>query len=234
MLACAARTHAQTSATADDTPDEAREHALDLFMQAERAYEEGDVGGAVALLVEARSIYEEPVLLFNLARAYETLGRVDEALVAYREYLREEPNATDRGAIEARIAALETQISERERLERERAEARARVPDPSSPSPIPWIVAGVGVAAVAAGAVFGALAEAARDDAVGDPVHETAIHTFERGEDFATVANVLFVAGGVTAALGITWGLVDVVTSGGDHEASIEVGPTSIRARGTF
>lgn len=214
-----------------------RDRALDLFMQAERAYEEGDVERSLALLVEARTIHPESVLLYNMARAYETLGRPDEALSAYRSFLEEEPDTEDRGAIQTRIAALESQIAEREqnaaereRLEGERAAAEARanqVVEVSSPSPVPWIVAGTGLAAVGAGAVFGLLATSARSDAEADPVHLNSLETFARGEDFAVVANVLFVAGGAVAVVGVVWGIVDLASSGAEDSAASRPSPAA-------
>src|SRR4051794_14721586 len=49
--------------------------ALDLFEQSAKAYREGRFQDAVDRLLEARSLKSEPVLLYNLGRAYEALGR---------------------------------------------------------------------------------------------------------------------------------------------------------------
>lgn len=221
------------------SPEE--EEALDLFMEAERAYEAGHVTEAIDLLRRARSLHAAPVLLFNLARAYETDGRLEDALDAYRRYLEEEPEATDRGAIETRITAIESQLVENARLaeERRRAEERAaqRRDEASGPSALPWVIAGVGVLTVGAGTIFGLLAEGARDDAVADPVHADALATFARGEDFALTANVLFAIGGALAAAGVIWGVIDLSISGdrGDEaSARLEIGPASLRLHCSF
>ncbi len=221
------------------SPEE--EQALDLFMEAERAYEAGRVDEAIDLLQRARALHAAPVLLFNLARAYETAGRLEDALEAYRLYLEEEPEAPDRGAIESRIAAIEGQLARNARLdeERRRAEERAaqRTEATSGPSALPWVVAGVGVLSIGAGALFGFFAEQARDDAIAAPEHADAVATFARGEDFAVAANVLFAVGGAISAAGIIWGVIDLVTSGGaddDASARLEVGPSSVHLRGTF
>ena len=206
--------HASAAADEPSAQVPARDRALDLFEQAERVYAAGDVERAVALLVEARALYPEPVLLYNLARAYETLGRLPDALDAYDRYLREAPDAPDRGAIVARIAAIRQQLAERARLERERSRTSAD----GGPGALPWVVASTGVAAIGAGVTFGLLAQGARGDAAADPIHASSVETFEQGQTWATVANVLFAAGGVLAAAGVTWIVVAAVSSDDDGE----------------
>lgn len=88
-------------------------------------------------------------------------------------------------------------IAERERLE--------------SVSPIPWVVTAVGAAAAGAGIVFAVLSDQAQDDAVADPIQASAFDSAQRGEDYVTVANVLFVSGGVIAAAGIAWLLAELL-----------------------
>jgi tetratricopeptide (TPR) repeat protein len=230
----------ESEADADaETTSPEEEEALDLFMEAERAYEAGRVTEAIDLLQRARALHQAPVLLFNLARAYETDGRLEDALDAYRRYLEEEPNAPDRGAIETRIHAIEGQLVERERLAEERRHAEERAAEQreeaSAPSPLPWVIAGVGVLTVGAGVTFGLLADKARDDAIADPIHADALATFARGEDFAVAANVLFAVGGAIAAVGVIWGVIDLASSGsGDEQPSawLELGPSSLRVRG--
>lgn len=219
----------------DGEASAAVERALDLFEEAERAYEAGEVERAVDLLVEARTFSREPILSFNLARAYETLGRIDEALEAYEGFLAEAPNVTDRGAIEIRIAALREQIAERERLARERREAEARAEHPDrTPSLAPWMVAVGGVALVVGGVVFGVLSTHERDDAVADPFHRSASASLDRAERFALTANVLFVAGGALALTGAIWGIVDLRRARSDDDAvALHLGPGGfdLRAR---
>jgi tetratricopeptide (TPR) repeat protein len=214
---------AASTATAQQQTNERR--ALELFEQAEESYEAGDLERAVELLLEARSIYaEEPVLLYNLARAYEGLGRLEEALDAYREYLREQPNPPARGAIEQRVTAIERQLESRRALESEREALaeRARqvetrpVADDSGAGAWPWIVSSVGVAGIAAGIVFGVIALDREEQAMNATTQESALSLYDEGNTFATGSTIAFVAGGVVAGLGIAWIVFDVALSDGE------------------
>jgi tetratricopeptide (TPR) repeat protein len=215
---------AASTAAAQEQTNERR--ALELFEEAEERYEEGNLERAVELLLEARSIYaEEPVLLYNLARAYEGLGRLEEALDAYRSYLSEEPNPPARGAIEQRIAAIERQLESRRALESERealaerarhAERRPVPEDDSGAGAWPWVVSSVGVAGIAAGIVFGVLALDREEQAMNAAVQADALSLYDEGNTFATASTIAFVAGGVVAGLGITWIVFDVALSEGE------------------
>ena len=168
---------------------------------------------AVELLVRAREIHPEPVLLYNLARAYEALGELDEALAAYRQYLTERPDTEDRGAIETRIAALESQIAERARLERERRDAETRAERSESRGSVApaFVLLGVGAAALGTGLALGIIASSHRDQADSDPIHASSIETFAQAEDEALAANILFAAGGALAVAGLVWLIVHLV-----------------------
>ena len=255
MIAVAALSWVPDAALAqEDRPavaEDAREEALDLFEQAEDRYREGDLAGAIELLTRARSLHPEPVLLYNLARAYEGLGRFEEALEAYRQYLVEQPDARDRGAIERRITSLSEELEERRRLEAARhgepggarqgalgapASSASRVspiePEADGPGPVPWVVAGVGAAALVAGVAVAFVAEAKRGDAEDDPVHATSRQSFRDAQSIATVANVLMVTGGIVTAIG---GVLILTASGGDDtETSVALSPSSVSVRGTF
>jgi len=240
ILWCAATPASVAAAQAPEATSEPEQRALDLFMRAEGAYDDGRIEEAVELLVEARRLHDEPVLIYNLARAYETLGRLEEALDAYEGYLAEEPQAQDRGAIETRVQALRRQLAERQRQAQlqqlaERNAARRRQ-EPSGPGALPWVLGGAGVAALGTAIVFRVLANEQRDDAVSDPVHATAVSSFERAETYATTANVLWVAGAVVAAAAATWLVVESLSGSGDDGRAVEVaiGPTSIQLRGAL
>ena len=215
-------------------------------MEAEQAYEEGEVERAVALLQEARTLRREPVLLYNLARAYETLGRIDEALAAYEQYLVEEPDGSGRGAIETRVSALRRQIAEREALaEAARRNSQRRVidqavnicvqgphserprPPPARPSALPWVSLGAGALSLGVAVTLGALAWDAREDAENDPAHSTATASLALAEDLALGANILYVIGGALALGGAIWGVIDLASSDlGEHaEARLRIGP---------
>src|SRR5262245_869833 len=175
---------APPSASAED------KRALDLFEQSARAYRAGRFQEAIDLLVEARKIKNEPVLLYNLARAYEALGKLDEAVEAYDLYLNAEPYAQDHKAIEGRISTLRRQIDEREALRRRRVASPSAPPERTAPSPsphpspspapvegqspAPWIMLGVGATIAGSGVAFGLLSNARHDDARSEPVQRAA------------------------------------------------------------
>jgi len=224
---------ARRAAPAAQNADEAR--ALQLFEQSVEEYRAGRFQQAADLLREAHRLHPEPTLLYNLARALEGLGDEAGAIEQYDLYLAAAPNAPDRGAIEQKVATLRRQIAEREALARA---ARETEPDPGSDpdapvdppddveetssggrGPWPWLVSGVGLAALGAGGALGAVAlsrNAAADDA---PKQTEAWSRYEGARDFATAANVCFIAGGVVLAAGVVW---VILGGGGSDDASDE------------
>jgi tetratricopeptide (TPR) repeat protein len=202
---------APLSAQADEPTAQGNEQrALALFDKSKASYRAGRFQEAVALLKEAYALKHVPVLLYNLGRAYEGLGDLDNALRAYSDFLVAQPDTPDRGAIEGRTASLKHQIDERERLKREREAADARAAQAPLPekhrSVVPWIVAGVGAAGVGAGVVFGLIAESKHATASNDPVQVTAAEEQSNAKSFATAANLTMIAGGVVLVGGVVWG----------------------------
>jgi tetratricopeptide (TPR) repeat protein len=210
-------------------PSDDGKRAVQLFEQSATAYDAGQFAKAAELLKQAYKLRPDPVLLYNLARAYEGMGALPDAVQAYTDFLAADPTAKDRGAIEARIATLRAQIDQQNSLQREAAqrererERQREAPRPSGASPIPWIVAGVGGAGLVTGAVFGVLSIARHNAATTDAQADIA-NDQSQARTFATVANIAFVAGGVLAAAGVTWGIVDLNSS---RSASLEIGPAS-------
>lgn len=200
---------------ADSTSDEAR--AVQLFEESSKAYEAGRFAEAIDLLKKAWALKKEPVLLYNLGRAYEGVGNLEEAAKAYSDFLEASPNVPDRGAVTQRISSLRRQIEEKKALERQRveaerekraAEARAEQ-SRHRPSIVPWIVAGVGVLGIGAGAYSGALSNDRHDEAMNEPSYLFAKERQESAETAATVANVLFIVGGALVVAGVVWGVLD-------------------------
>ena len=225
--------------------DEQRDRAAALAQQALEHYDSGDPEKAVPLLLEAHELYPEPLLLYNLARAYEALGRYEDALTAYERYVEEAPEAAHRAAMQSHITSLRDQIAERERLAREREEERRRREaaeslaasrEPPSVGPAPWLLLSVGGAALGSGLVLGLVARSERNAAADDPIHETAVATMDRAETFATVANVLFAVGAVLGATGATWLTVFALRSDEPEGPSAELvlSPGGLRLTGQF
>ena len=209
----------QPAATAPSAS--ARARAAELFKRSVETYRSGDFKQTIDLLTEAYALDAQPVLLYNLARAQEGIGNNDAAIETYERFVAQEPNAKDRGAIEQRLATLRRQRDERLALEkRSTAPAVAQpVEQPRSERPphrrsvLPYVVGGVGVVGLAAGAVFGLMANSKRDDAVAAPGQREALGLEDDAKSRATVSNVSFVVGGVLLAAGATWWLLDLNAS---------------------
>jgi len=192
------------TARADDaSTSDAR--ALDLFEKSEVAYDAGRFADAIALLRESYALKKEPVLLYNLGRAYEGLGDIGAAADAYDAFLRAQPRTPDRGALERRIATLRRQLAEKEALKQKAAQRPAR-----SPSVVPWVVAGFGAAGLVTGGVMGVLAGQRNADARNEPTYVGAQRLHSQAETFTKVADISFIAGGVLLAVGVVWGILDV------------------------
>jgi tetratricopeptide repeat protein len=93
------------------TPDE---RARELFLRGDRLYAEGNYDEAIVALKEAYDLSHRPALLFNIANAYERLGRYEEALLYLNQYA---PSAPDhqQHIVLKRIRALELRAEERRR-----------------------------------------------------------------------------------------------------------------------
>jgi tetratricopeptide (TPR) repeat protein len=243
-----AQAQAQSKASARPAADRAR--ARDLYRDGTERFRRGEVAPALEAFQEAYRLDPHPVLAYNIARAHETLGQVEEALTAFRLYLELDPQASDRGAVEQRIATLQAELDARRALERRNAElARAAAqtrdaappppPPPPAPSPVPWVIAGVGVLGVGAGAVLGVLASGKRGDAEDEKLAARASELDDDARSLATAANVAFLAGGTVAAVGVVLGIVDLrrssVAAGRlDRGVSVAAGPGGVALRGRF
>jgi tetratricopeptide (TPR) repeat protein len=252
LLTDAALAGPEDDAGSAPTSREARDKALELFRQSEEAYQDGRFDEAARLLEQAYALHREPVLLYNLARAYEGMGELEKAIKAYKAYVEGSPKARDRGAIERRVETLEKQIREQKRLEEEKqrlqterdqrdradadADAAPEQPKAAPPGPgiWPWVTVGAGVAVIGVGAMVGVLAQSKRDDADSDPVHATSRETFRDAESMATTANVLFVVGGLVTAGGVTWIVLSRPSKTEQATLSLGVGPGNVALGGKW
>jgi tetratricopeptide (TPR) repeat protein len=186
---------------ADDAASAPSADAVELYNRASELYRQGRFGEAVDLLHQVQRVKPEPVIHYNLARAYEGLGRWREAIAAYEVYLREDPTLSDRGAIERRLQTLRA-------LEPPAAGAVESTPRGRS-YVVPILLVGLGAAAAGSGFVFGGLSRT-NEERVDDGRDQRAAHdALGRAEDFATAANISFVVGGVLVAAGVIWFLID-------------------------
>jgi hypothetical protein len=150
----------------------------------------------------------------------------------------------------ASIATLQKEVDDRVALERERDEERARVEQARHeteqarraaagrdeerrrrPSAFPWIVAGAGVVGVGAGVVLGVLSHGHYVDARDEPLRTPAETEYSSAQSFATGANVAFIVGGVLAAAGLAWGLVDVLGKRAHRPPTVGLSPGGLSVR---
>ena len=195
-----------------------RERALRLFDESREHYRAGRFKEAARRLREAYRLQPEPILLYNLGRALDGAGELEEAIEAYEKYLRDERAVPDRGAIEQRVATMRRLLDENRALER-RTTAGPAPPPPTEvvavvpvapsrtrpPGVAPWALTGLGVATLATGAAFGGLAINRHHAAQGDPVQASAASAQSTAKRYATTATVLFAVGGVATAAGLAW-----------------------------
>ncbi|MCA9645215.1 MAG: PEGA domain-containing protein [Polyangiaceae bacterium] len=90
-------------------PEEAKAH----FERGAEAYKEARYEEAIDGFSKAYAEDPKPILLYNIAQAYERLGDTSNALRAYRDFLREGPSDDDRAVIETRIRNLEKRLQAR-------------------------------------------------------------------------------------------------------------------------
>jgi tetratricopeptide (TPR) repeat protein len=208
------------SAQAEKKP-EAR--AAELYEKSAEAYKRGEFSAAVDLLKEAYGLDPQPVLLYNLARAYEGLGDLDHAIDGYERYLAQSPKAEDRGSIEQRILTLRRMRDERAALVKQNEQKKKEQPPPPPPPPkkehtiYPYVVGGAGAVGLVVGGVLGLSALSHRSDARSEPVQTRAQDLDSSAQSLATASTVSFVIGGLLVAAGVTWWILEspyVQTSG--------------------
>lgn len=211
-----------------------------LFELGGEKYRAGDFAGAVDLLDEAYGLHPEPVILYNLARAYEGMGEDTQARDTYRRYLGSDAEIEDRGAIEGRVASLTRQIEEREALERERqaaldaAQASEEEEEEEAPSRdvslAPWLIAAGGVAIAGVGVALVPVAQSRHDDAVAEPEHQRAFELQDESKRLNRTGLILVGLGGAVAVGGLVWGIIDL-TGDSDTEVAVGVGHVAVRGR---
>jgi tetratricopeptide (TPR) repeat protein len=225
------------------TPPTHEQRAAEYYDDAARAYKEGRYEEAIDLLKRAYELSHKAPILQNLGRAYERLGRLEDALDAFKNYLGKDPFAADRATIETEINAIEKQIDQKRALamaaeaakakaeadQKAKADAEARAREEAArrqaaerlaeerrhhASPLPWIVAGVGVAGGINSAIFGALADARHRSASSPTLDQpTAKSTEDEAQTFATVTNVSLVVAGALLVTGVVWGVLDTMAA---------------------
>jgi tetratricopeptide (TPR) repeat protein len=197
-----------------------KQHAGELAQESQAHYKRGEFEVSAALLRQAYSLYPEPNLLYNLGRSLEGFGDKQGAVNAYKDYLATAAQIEDRGAIERRIAILQSEIDKAKPVV---VEKPVEKPEPiarpiviakpiehhdEETSIAPWITIGAGALIAGGGAVFGYEARTNHDSADHAITGLAAQSYADTSHREAVIADVGFVAGGVAIASGVIWALV--------------------------
>src|SRR5690606_17432237 len=139
--------------------------AMHKFELAEQRYAVGDYEGAIVLLRELLRTNDDAVLHYNLGRAHEGIGALEDAIRDYERYLERSPDASDHDEIRQRIASLQHALEPAAAPQPSAPAPEPSIPasEPDAPRPrvpgyVPWIVFGAGTAGLATGGVLGLLA----------------------------------------------------------------------------
>lgn len=173
--------------------------AAALFEQSRVAYQARRYDEALELLRGAYALHPEPVILYNMGRAYEGLKQSERALESYTRYLEAAPSAPDRTALEARLAELRAKVA---------PPLVVTVPGPAREVPVARLLpialgtAALVAAAAGAGVALGTMASARADVAAREPVQVLAAQHGAEAQRLALWSNVSYAVGGVLLAAG--------------------------------
>jgi tetratricopeptide (TPR) repeat protein len=225
---------------------EDKQHAGELAQESQAHYKRGEFEVSAALLRQAYALYPEPNLLYNLGRSLEGFGDKQGAVNAYKDYLATASQIEDRGAIERRVAMLQSELDKAKPVVVEKPpEPPPIVVQPPIAKPIehhedtgsiaPWITIGAGVLITGGGGVFGYEARKNHDSAVHALTGLAAQSYADTSHRDAVFADVGLIAGGAVLATGVIWALV---THRSHDHAEVSIRPhitsTSVAVEWTF
>jgi tetratricopeptide (TPR) repeat protein len=252
---------AQSMMTDDSSLDD--QAARQYFNAGRNLYDLGRFTEAAEQFQQAYDLSQRAPLLYNIYLAHRDASQDREAATALRLYLEQMPEIENRQSLQVRLDNLERAIAEQdaereaaareaeaavraEHEQRDREEAaRRRREEENAPSPVPWIVAGVGGVMVIVGAITGGVALGLASD-LEENCDDLGDGTFACDPDdddlrdkqsslstMATLTDVMIIGGAVVAVAGVTWGLIQMLSGGGEEETpavSAMCGPTGCGA----
>lgn len=191
---------ASNDEVAADPPKEAIEH----YLVGRRLYLAGRYRAALVELKAALEYdHDAPDLLYNVARVYENLGELDEAIAHYRHYLERLPPGVDK---DERERAQRT-IRRLEGAQRAAEVARTRPPERGigRADTMFWLTTGGAIVLFGAGAVAGTLALNRNADTASFVVRvdgglQRRRQLADQADALALSADSLLVGGGVVLA----------------------------------
>jgi tetratricopeptide (TPR) repeat protein len=93
--------------------DAASRRAKVLHEEATKQYDLGEFDQALQSYKAAYLEKPDPIFLFNIGQCYRMKGNPDEAVAAYKTYLRKRPDAASRATVEQLVAEAERAIAQR-------------------------------------------------------------------------------------------------------------------------
>jgi tetratricopeptide (TPR) repeat protein len=84
-----------------------------LIEAGKSAYDRGEFEKSLRYFQDAYDIFQHPDLLYRIGLCYERLGEDQEAVRYYRSFLKEVPDAKERGRIEKQIRVIEKRLAEK-------------------------------------------------------------------------------------------------------------------------
>lgn len=236
--------------------------AREFFTSGSNLYELGRYHDAAIQFQQAYDLSSRPALLYNIYLAHRDASEQRQAAEALRLYLEQTPDAENHAALSVRLGNLDRAIAEqedaedtaareaeeailREQAEQARREAEERAIAEDNRKIIPWIIVGSGAAIMAVGAVTGIIAlglASSLDSSCIDAGDGTSVCPDQPDlrdkqstlSAFATTTDILLIGGGIIAAAGLTWALIQM-TGGSDDDpdapaVSAMCGPTGCGA----
>lgn len=189
------------------TPAEA-EKAQAIYAEGVAAFKGGDYQTALDRFEAAHALDPSPILLYNMARANEELGRPAASVARYEAYLEASPDARDRADVERRIRIMKAILENVEGNDRQALTATEVPPQPISLRPFAYGALGVGAAMLVVGIIGAVELESARDDFVAADTVKEKQRAEDDGSNAAITANVGWITGGLLiAAGGVLWAL---------------------------
>lgn len=103
---------------AEPTPEQLEEErklaeAREAFTRGTELYGQAKFEEALEAFLDAQSLYPSPDFHYNIGQCYESLEKYEEAIRAYKSYLRGSPDAEDYASVESKIERLERTAEER-------------------------------------------------------------------------------------------------------------------------
>jgi len=115
----------------------ARQH----FVDGSKLYDLGKFRDAAHEYEEAYKAKPDPALLFNIGQAYRAAGDANEAVTAYKSYLRHVPDAPNRVEVEGHIEKLQRLVEEQRRTQTSPPQGTLQPSTEPQPQPQPQLVA---------------------------------------------------------------------------------------------